>query len=165
MKIFQKLEKLKLVPERRLLEMWPPFLFMGVKVLKVTQDYRHLHLRIPLRFYGTNMQGRMFGGFICAVADPIAALLVQKIFPNTQTWTKRNSVDFLRPAASYLEVKLDITDLDVEEIKEQLRIDGQATHAFKYYFLDKRGRKVARVNNTVFVRLRDEQGKRTKTHT
>ena len=147
---------MKFVSETKLLEMWPPFFVMGVKVVSVAKNYRHLHVRVPLRWYGTNLFGTMFGGWMSAVADPLPALLCQKIFKGTQVWTKRNLVDFLRPAFGDLDCRIDVSEDDVTQIQAALDSRGQATHLFRFPFKDKRGRVVAKCQNVVFIRKKGE---------
>lgn len=123
---------------------------------EVSDDYRHLHVKIPLKWYGKNLYGTMFGGWMCAVADPLPALLVQRIFRGTQVWTKRNSVDFLRPASSALELRVHVTQEDVNAIQAALDEKGHATHTFRFPFKDKRERNVAMVTNVIYVRRKGE---------
>lgn len=152
------LSKSRFLPKSKALEIFPPFFFMGVKVIKATADYRHLHVRLPLKWYGKNMHGTMFGGFICAVSDPLPALLCAHIFPNLDVWTKKNSVEFLKPARERLDLKIDITDLQIQIIEGELRNYRQSTHTFEFQLTDTRNRAIARVENTVFMRQKLNSG-------
>src|SRR5690242_2465947 len=96
--VLVKLSRWRRFSDARLLEWYPPFLFMGVKVTEVARDYRKIRVEKPLRWYGKNMYGSMFGGFLAAVTDPLPALMCQRIFPGCQGWTKSHYVDFLKPA-------------------------------------------------------------------
>ena len=152
MAFFRFLNQLKFISRSRLLELYPPFWFMGVKLIKLTNDYRELHLVLPLRWYGKNLHGTMFGGFICAVSDPLLALMCEKIFPGISAWTKSHYVDFLRPAKSDLVLRAMVTKKDVRTIRQSLKNNRRATHSFEFYFYDSNEHKVARVINTVFLR-------------
>lgn len=125
---------------------------MGVKVLAVASDYRHVHLRLPLRWYGKNLYGSMFGGFICAVADPLPTLLCHKIFPHTDVWTKKQCVYFLKPARGDLDLFIDIAEEAVQAIQAQLAQEGATEYEFVFYLRDSRGRSMARIKNTIFIR-------------
>ena len=152
MRLLKVLEKTKLVPKQKLLEFYPPFFFMGVKIKSVSEDYRNLHLEVPLRWYGKNMYGSMFGGFICAVADPLPALMCGRIFPGVEMWTKANSVEFLKPGFGTLNVHVQIIEQDVEAISRQLETHNKATHTFEFYFRDRKGTNVAHVKNKIYLR-------------
>ena len=144
--------RIRFIPERWLLQLYPPFFFMGVKVRYVSPDYREIQVELPARWYGKNMHGTLFGGFIAAVSDPLPTLLCERIFPGVQAWTRRNSIEFLRPARGGVSLHLKITDQDVESIKHDLDINGQVIHSFEYGFRDQRGHLVAHVLNAVYLR-------------
>lgn len=159
MSLARILNEFKLIRPERLLEFYPPFLFMGAKVLDASDNYQFLHIRLPLRWYAKNMHGTMFGGFVCAVSDPLPALMCSRIFPKSEVFTKSHLVEFLRPARSALEVKIKISDKQVSEMKKHLDETSRATHTFEFFFKDKRGRDVAWVKNTVFLRRYEGKGR------
>ena len=142
----------KVLSEAKMLEFFPPFLFMGAKVRGVSKDYRKLHVTLPCRWYALNHHGTLFGGFLCAVADPLPSLLCSKIFPGHEVWTKANCVDFLRPARGILDIHVEITEADVEAIKKSLAAGGRTIHVFEFAFRDNKGKIVAEVKNSVFIR-------------
>ena len=55
---------------RRLLRFWPPFLFAGVRVLAISDDWRHARVALRLRWYSRNYVGTHFGGSLFAMTDP-----------------------------------------------------------------------------------------------
>ena len=116
-------------------------------------------MRIPLRWYNKNTHGTMFGGTICAVVDPLNALMCGKIFPGVEVLTKRNVVDFVRPARTQVHLRIEITEEDIQVISKKLKDDGEAAHEFKYDVQDERNRIVAKVSNTVFIRNRLRKGR------
>lgn len=154
MKLFSMLSKIDAIPKSKLLEFYPPFLFMGVKVKHASKDHRSMHVTVPLRWYGKNMYGAMFGGFICAVADPLPALMAGRIFPGVEMWTKSNAVDFLKPGRSTLEAHIHISEEDVAAISRQLESEHKASHMFEFFFRDKHGHEIAHVKNTIYLRRR-----------
>lgn len=134
---------------------------MGVKVLEVSPDYRYMHVRLPLRWYGKNMYGTMFGGFICAVTDPLAALLCAKLFPGTQVWSKKHTVDFVRPGRTTVDFKIKVTDEHLAQMDQQLKADSKALCEFRYSATDTKGHLVAEIQSTVYVRYRPDVTKQT----
>lgn len=152
MHLVRVLRRLKFIPEPKLLELYPPFFFMGVKILEVAPNYRRLRLRLPLRWYGRNQYGTMFGGFMCAVSDPLCALLCGKIFVGHEVWTKKHCVDFIKPGVGDLEVRIEFRDQDVAEIERALGEHAKCTHTFEFAFYDSRENKVAVAHNSVFIR-------------
>ncbi len=152
MSLIKVMRRLKFIPPQRLLELYPPFFFMGVKVKHVSPDHRRLCIAVPLRWYGTNQYGSMFGGFVCAVSDPLPALLCSRLFPEHEIWTRKNCVEFLKPARGMIEAEITVSDDDVAKIEDGLSRHGRISHAFEFTFFDRHRVEIAHVKNTVFLR-------------
>jgi uncharacterized protein (TIGR00369 family) len=152
------------IGESRKLELYPPFFFMGIKVTHLHSEYRQLSVRLPLRWSSKNHHGTMFGGFIAALADPLPALLCARIFPGTDVWTKKCSVQFLRPGRTDLEVRVEVTEEHVQSIGAELSRSGASAPRFHYYFYDSRDRKIARVTNIVAMKMRRNSATDTESH-
>jgi acyl-coenzyme A thioesterase PaaI-like protein len=155
MNVVHVLTKLRFLPTHRLIELYPPFLMMGVKITYLSNDYRTMGVRVPLRWYSRNFHGSMFGGWLCAVSDPFHALLCGRLIPGLEVWSKANAVEFKRPARTDVEFQVTITDDDLAEIRDQLSKTGKATHTFQASIRDLNHEVVAHVKNTVFLRKRD----------
>ncbi len=146
------LRKTNIIPETRKLAFYPPFLFMGAKIIEASPDYRKLRVHLPLRWYGRNHYGTMFGGFMASLADPLPAILCQKIFPGVEVWTKKMSIDFIRPGRTDLELQITITDEHMRTITDDLSRSGRSRPTFHCKYVDKTGETVALVENTVSLR-------------
>ena len=142
----------RFISEKKLLEWFPPFWFMGVKVTYIASDYRTLTVRLPVRWYGKNVYGTLFGGFLCAASDPLPLLLCERIFPGIQGWTRMHKVEFLKPARDTLTLKLEIAQKDIDAIQADIDRERESNYTFKYSFRDQREREIARVETTVFLR-------------
>lgn len=156
MKIYQWILKFQALPLEKLLELYPPFLWMGMKITYLSKDFKTLEARVPLRWYVRNMHGTMFGGQICAATDPLPAMMCSRIFKNVDVWTKRHAVEFKRPARSDLTIKIQITDADLDQIRQELDTHRRCSYDFRFNILDQQNHIVARVRNRVFFRKRDE---------
>ncbi|NCW57195.1 MAG: hypothetical protein EBV65_05905, partial [Gammaproteobacteria bacterium] len=64
----------RILSDARMLEFYPPFWFMRIKVLEMDREWRRVRIRLPLNAISRNPGGVMFGGYQAALADPIAAL-------------------------------------------------------------------------------------------
>src|ERR1700728_4597931 len=45
----------------KLWNFWPPFFFMGIKIIEISEDNRHVVVRLKLRFWNRNYVGTQFG--------------------------------------------------------------------------------------------------------
>jgi len=138
-------------PARRL-EWYPPFRAMSVRVLELADDWRRVRILLPLNAFNRNPGGGMFGGAIAALADPIAALACDRVFPGHQVWTRAMHIDFRHEGRTDLELCFVFTDAQVEAIGAELAARGRATPTFEYGFHDQHGRCCAQVVNTVAIR-------------
>ncbi|MBL7715308.1 MAG: DUF4442 domain-containing protein [Bdellovibrionales bacterium] len=137
-----------------LIEYYPPFWFMGVRIESITRDYRTLVASLPLRWYSKNLHGTMFGGHLCAAADPFPALMCGRIIGDLDVWSKVCSVEFKKPARSRVFMKIEITDEDIKEIRKQIETYQKATHTFRFDYRDRKGTLIAEVSNTVYLKKR-----------
>src|SRR5699024_12774164 len=61
---------------RLLLNLWPPFLFSGIRVRHVSADFRHVRVRMGKHLLTSNHFGTQFAGTIFAMTDPFWTILV-----------------------------------------------------------------------------------------
>ena len=59
-----------ILSDARLLELYPPFRPMRIKVLEIADGWRSVRIRLPLNAMSRNPGGVMFGGYQAALADP-----------------------------------------------------------------------------------------------
>lgn len=151
-RLIQKGSRMGIVPPFKALELYPPFLFMGVKIDHISKDFRNLVASMPTRWYSVNFHGSLFGGNMCSASDPLPALMCARIFDGVDVWTKANSVEFNKPAKGRIEMRIEISDSDVITIQNQLDSQGKAIHAFEFSYWDKSGNEIAKVKNTVYLK-------------
>jgi len=144
----------RVLSDARMLELYPPFWFMRIKVLEMDRDWRHVRIRLPLNGISRNPGGVMFGGFQAALADPIAALACARVFPGYSTWTRGLSVDFELGGSTDLELRFEFPIELESNIRDTLARDHRATPSFEHGFYLSDGRRCTRIVNTVAIRPR-----------
>ena len=153
-RLLQKGTRAGILPPLKMLEFYPPLLFLGVRFEQVSKDFREVELSVPMRWYSANFHGTHFGGNLCAVADPLPALICARLFDDVDVWTRDNKVEFLKPARGRIHLRIHITDADMEDIRSQLDESGKASRTFEFDFTDRGGNVVAHVTNTAYLKLR-----------
>ena len=143
----------RLSPARRL-AWYPPFRVMRIRVLELSEEWRRVRLLLPLA-RNRNPGGGMFGGAMACLADPIAALACNRVFPGNRVWTRELTLDFVRESRTDMELRFVLESNDEQGIREQLHERGRATPSFEYAFYDTRGQVCAKVRCRVAIRPAD----------
>lgn len=158
--LFKLAKRIPFVSKEKLLEWYPPFFFMRVKVLEVKNNGRFFRLKLPLTLFSKNMGNSMFGGYQAALADPIAAIVCARIFPGHEVWTRSQHIDFQHEGNSDLELIFEFSAETEQQIKDDLAKKGRSTPSFEYGFYRKDGVRCSKVVNTVAIRPKGYQLKR-----
>lgn len=143
---------LRLIPEKTRLAWYPPWWMMRIKVLKLENNWRKIHIKLPLTWAAKNMGGSMFGGFQASLADPIAPLACAKVFPEYDVWTRHLSVDFHLLGNSDLELRFNFPKQLEQQITEELNTKGRSTPVFEYGFYRTDGKCCTTISCAVAIR-------------
>ena len=142
----------KILPDARLLELYPPFVPMRIKVLEISDDWRAVRILLPLNARSRNPGGVMFGGWQAALADPVAALACARVFPGYSVWTRAMTSSFDHGGNSDLEMRFSLTPEQEKVIRMELERDGRSTPTFDYAYVRKDGVRCTVIRNTVAIR-------------
>ena len=148
---FERLLKIKWISYQTLLQWYPMFIFLGLKI-NISADYRNISIRIPNRWYIRNNTGILFGGAMCATSDPFPALLFERIIPGAKAWTVAHSIEYIRPAYTSVTMNIHINEDIINNMIHQLEHEKYARHTFEYYFMDEKKHRIAIVRSTAFVK-------------
>ena len=143
-----------IVSDARLLELYPPFRPMRIKVLEIAEGWRSVRIRLPLNATSRNPGGVMFGGYQAALADPIAALACARVFPGFSVWTRAMSISFDHGGNSDLEMRFSLTPEQEQAVTMELERDGRSTPTFEYGYIRQDGVRCTVIRNTVAIRPR-----------
>jgi acyl-coenzyme A thioesterase PaaI-like protein len=144
----------KILSDARLLELYPPFVAMRIKVLEISADWRTVRIRLPLNAMSRNPGGVMFGGYQAALADPIAALACARVFPGYSVWTRSMTISFDHGGNSDLEMRFVLTPEQEQTIRLELARNGRSTPTFEYGYVRNDGVRCTVIRNTVAIRPR-----------
>jgi acyl-coenzyme A thioesterase PaaI-like protein len=143
-----------ILSDARLLELYPPFAPMRIKVLEIAERWRTVRILLPLNARSRNPGGVMFGGYQAALADPIAALACARVFPGYSVWTRAMTISFDHGGNSDLEMRFALTPDQEKAIRMELESDGRSTPTFEYGYVRKDGVRCTVIRNTVAIRPR-----------
>ena len=150
--LIARLSRLSIIPPRKRLEWYPPFLVMRIKVLELSPDWRRVRIRLPLNTFSKNPGGVMFGGYQACLADPIAAIACARVFPGYSVWTRAQTLEFVRGGSTDLELRFDLPVDQESAIRRELDERGRATPVFEYGYYLADGTQCTHILNTVAIR-------------
>jgi acyl-coenzyme A thioesterase PaaI-like protein len=140
---------------RRLMNLWPPFLFNSIRVQYVSEDWTELRVVLRLRFWNRNYVRTQFGGNLFAMTDPFWMLLTMHRLGNDYfVWDKAGAIDFVSPGREdvYAHFKLDASAID--ELRAAAAGGDKVLRWFEVDVTTRSGEVVARVRKQLYVRLK-----------
>ena len=138
---------------RRFINLWPPLLFSGIRVVRIAQDWREVDVQLRLRWWNRNAVGTMFGGSLFAMADPFFALMLQHNLGRGYTiWVRWAEIDFVAPGRGLARAFFRISEATIVEIAEATADGSKHEPEFTVDIADAQGKLIARVRTRLYVR-------------
>lgn len=143
---------------RRAMNWWPPFLFTGVHVAHVADDWSSATVELRMRPWNRNYVGTHFGGTLFAMTDPFWMLLVlHAIGRDHVVWDQAGEITFLKPGRGTLRAEFRLPDGVIEAMHAATADGRKYLHWFENDILDAEGDVVARVRKQVYVRRKRDR--------
>ena len=138
---------------RRLMNLWPPFFFTGIRCTHLAEDYRSAEVELRLRWYNRNYVGVQFGGSLFAMTDPFYMLmLVHALGRDHVVWDKAAAIDFVAPGRGTVRAHFRLDDARLAEIRAEAASGAKVLPTFRVEVTDAAGGLVATVDRTLYVR-------------
>jgi acyl-coenzyme A thioesterase PaaI-like protein len=138
---------------RWLVRVWPPFLFSGIRVTRVADDWSFVRVELRERWYNRNYVGTHFGGSLFAMADPFwMILLIRRLGPGYRVWDRAGEIEFVKPGRGTVSVEFVLDAAIVEEVRAATAGGEKLLRWFETEVKDAAGEVVARVRKQVYVR-------------
>jgi acyl-coenzyme A thioesterase PaaI-like protein len=133
--------------------LWPPFLFSGIKIKKIAKDYREAYVKLKLRFWNCNYVGTTYGGAMFSMADPFYMLmLIKNLGPEYTVWDKAARIRYLKPGRTDLTAHFKITEEDLNSIRSLVEEQGKIEWTRTVEIKDKSGEVVAEVEKVISIK-------------
>jgi acyl-coenzyme A thioesterase PaaI-like protein len=136
-----------------LINLYPPYLGTGIRVRRISPDFRRLDVQMNLHWYNRNYVGTHFGGSLYAMVDPFYMLMLMHILgPGYVVWDKAAAIEFLRPGRGKVQARFVVDDRLVDAIHAGTADGGKYFPKLTADISDSGGQLVARVHKTLFIR-------------
>jgi acyl-coenzyme A thioesterase PaaI-like protein len=138
---------------RRVFSFWPPFLFAGIRVTDISDDFRYARVELRMRWYNRNYVGTHFGGSLFSMTDPFwMILMLRRIGPDHLVWDQAGEIQFLKPGKGTVVAEFRLDDAVVDEIRGAAAGGEKVLRWFEVDVRNAEGEVVARVRKQLYVR-------------
>ncbi|WP_420407384.1 DUF4442 domain-containing protein [Hoeflea sp.] len=143
---------------RRGMNLWPPFLFAGIRITHIADDFRAVDVELRERFYNRNYVGCHFGGSLFAMTDPFWMMMVMRNLDRSYTvWDKSAAIEFLKPGRGTVTARFRLTDDMLEDIRANTADDGaKYLPSYQVEITDGDRDTVAKVTKTLHIRRKPD---------
>ncbi len=144
---------------RRGINLWPPFVGAGIRVTRVSPDFREIDVRLKLGLLNRNYFGTQFGGSMYAMTDPFFALMMlRNLGPGYVVWDKAGTIDYRKPARGDVVAHFRLSAAAVARARKATLQGAKSEPTFRVSIVDAHGQVVAEVSKTLYIRRwpRDE---------
>jgi len=141
----------------RLFNFWGPLLGAGIRMDRVSSNYREIDVSMRLHFWNRNYVGTHYGGSLYSMTDPFyAVMLIENLGPNYIVWDKAASIRFLRPGRGRVFANFRLSDEMLNDIRWQANKGKSVEPEFAVEVINEEGSVVAEVHKILYVRRRND---------
>lgn len=138
---------------RRALNLWPPFRGAGIRVTRVSPDYREIDVKLRLGVLNRNYFGTQFGGSLYAMTDPFHALMmVRNLGSDYVVWDKAAAIDYVKPGRADVFARFRLDPAAIEEARTRTAGGDKHEPVFAVDVVDATGATIAVVRKTLYIR-------------
>ena len=142
---------------RRGINLWPPFVGAGIRVMRVTPDFREIEVRLKLGVLNRNYFGTQFGGSMFAMTDPFFALMMlRNLGAGYVVWDKSGGIDYRRPGRGDVFARFVLPAAAIARAKRATAGGDKHEPVFRVRIEDRDGQTVAEATKTLYIRRRVE---------
>jgi acyl-coenzyme A thioesterase PaaI-like protein len=140
---------------RYVFNFWPAFLFTGIHVTAMSDDWRRARVELRMRPWSKNYVGTHFGGSLFAMTDPFWMILVKECLGSDYiVWDKAAEIEFVKPGKGTVHAEFVVTDKLLDEIRAATQSGEKYLRWCPADVIDAQGDVVARVRKQIYVRLK-----------
>jgi acyl-coenzyme A thioesterase PaaI-like protein len=141
---------------RRWINLWPPFLGAGIRIVHISSDTRAVDVEMKLRWWNANYVGTHFGGSLFAMTDAFYMLmLMANLGRDYIVWDKAASIRYRKPGKGTVRAEFRLNDAQLDDIRDKLKTLPKYEPTFQIEIKDESGEVVATVEKLLHVRLKD----------
>lgn len=142
------------------MNIWPPFFGSGIKVTKISKDFRYVEVVLRMRWFNKNYVGTHFGGALFAMTDPFYMLmLIKNLGSKYIVWDKAAKIDFKKPAKGTVRAIFTFTPEELSAIEHCVEKNNKYVFDKPVNILNSNEEVVAVVTKTLYVKKKETAAK------
>ena len=142
-----------------LLNLYPPFLFQGIKIQSISDDFHAARVLVKKSILTRNVMGTTFGGALMSAADPLYPILYWRSLvrkgEHLSVWLKSLDSAFLLPATETVAFEFRLDPDKLQQARRDLDETGRADISDEISACFADGQKVAHFKMISALRLID----------
>jgi len=140
---------------RRVLRWWPPFVFSGIRVIEIADDWSSARIELRRRWYTANYVGTHFGGSLFAMTDPFWMILVMETLGRDYVvWDKAADIEFIKAVREPVYATIQVDPVAIAELRAASAGGEKVLRWFESEIRTASGELVARSRKQLHVRLK-----------
>jgi hypothetical protein len=137
----------------KFMNFWPPFFGSGIKVRRISGDFRCIDVEMVIRPWNRNYVGTHFGGSLYAMTDPFLMLmLIENLGRDFIVWDKAASIRFKKPGKTRVRAEFRLDETQIQSIRSEAIHHGKIEPIFRIEVKDMAGTLIAEVDKTLYIR-------------
>jgi hypothetical protein len=138
---------------RRWINLWPPFLGMGIRIRHIAPDMKAVDVEMKLRFWNANYVGTHFGGSLFAMTDPFYMLMLMANLGQDYTvWDKAATIRYKKPGRGTVRAEFRLSDSEIDDIRDKLKTLPKYEPVFTVQVKDEADVLIAEVQKVLHIR-------------
>ncbi len=138
---------------RHLMNLWPPFLGAGIRVIRIAPGWREIDVEMKLRRWNRNYVGTHYGGSLYSMTDPFFMLmLIENLGRDYIVWDKSASIRFRKPGKGLVRANFRLSDEQIQEIRDAFQSAEKIDRTFAVEVKDDSGTVIAEVQKLIHIR-------------
>lgn len=143
------------------MNLYPPYVGAGIRVTRVSADFREIDVELRRQPGNGNAFGTHFGGSLYAMVDPFYCLqFFANLGPGYVVWDKAAKIEFVRPGKGTVRAQFRISEADIQAARDATATGAKYLPVFHVDVLDAGGEVVAKVEKELYVRRKQERKRR-----
>lgn len=132
---------------------WPPFLFAGIRIEHLGEDFRTARVRLRHTPLTSNYVGTLFGGSLFSMTDPFWMIMIlRNLGPEYVVWDKAAEIEFVSPGRGSATATFELTEEVLEELRAAAEGGQKVLRWFETAVVGDEGEVVAVVRKQIYVR-------------